>query len=167
METQIILNSYQAKQIIKRLAFEIYEHNYLETELILAGIYDKGYMLAQLLLEELQSINSRIIFKLVKVELDKFSPTQSDITLDTSIDSLKNKCVVLVDDVLNSGRTFAYSLKPFLAIEIKKIQVAVLVDRGHKSFPVASDFVGYSLSTTLKEHIEVKFDNNEVVVYLK
>ena len=70
--------------------------------------------------------------------------------------------------MLNSGRTLVYSLKPFLNIEIKKIQIAVLVDRGYKSFPVAADFVGYALSTTLKEHIEVVLDDQEKFgVYLK
>ncbi|MFN0047589.1 MAG: phosphoribosyltransferase family protein [Cytophagales bacterium] len=167
MENQIILSSQQVKQIIKRLAFEIYEHNYLEKEIILAGIFDKGYLLAAHLLAEFQAIGSRCQAKLLKVELDKFSPTQSAIKLDFAPELIKNKTVILIDDVLNSGRTLAYSLKPFLTVEIGKIQVAVLVDRGHKSFPVGADYVGYSLSTTLKEHIDVVFDEKDIVVYLK
>lgn len=162
----MVLTRQQASHIIKRLAYEIFEHNYLEKELVLAGIFDKGYLLADLLRKELAAITSKINFSLVKIALDKNSPTQSEIKLDSPIDLLKNKSIVLVDDVLNSSRTLAYSLKPFLNIEVKKIQVAVLVDRGHKSFPVAADFIGYSLSTTLKERIDVVFDSQGVVVYL-
>jgi len=167
VENQAILNSVQVKQIIKRLAYEIFENNYQERELIIAGIFDKGYLLADLLYNELKTITSSIQFSLLKVELDKNSLTQSEIKLNIPKESLKDKAIVLVDDVLNSGRTLAYSLKPFLNIEIKKIMVAVLVDRGHKSFPVSADFIGYSLSTTLKEHIEVVFTKGEAIVYLK
>lgn len=157
-----ILSKSQSNLIISRLAFEIFENNYLETELVLAGIYDKGYLLAKQLEQELKKIKPTLSIIFVKINLDKFAPTQSEILIDTDINEIKGKSVILVDDVLNSGRTLAYSLKPFLSVEIKRIQIAVLVDRGHKSFPVSADFVGYTLSTTLKEHIEVIFEDNAV-----
>lgn len=157
-----ILSKSQSNLIISRLAFEIFENNYLETELVLAGIYDKGYLLAKQLEQELKKIKPTLSIIFVKINLDKFAPTQSEILIDTDINAIKGKSVILVDDVLNSGRTLAYSLKPFLSVEIKRIQIAVLVDRGHKSFPVSADFVGYTLSTTLKEHIEVIFEGNVV-----
>lgn len=156
---QLILNKNQTIQRIKRIAFEIYENNYTEKEIVIAGIFDKGYLLAQLIEKELMVISTAKI-TLIKVSLDKNAPTQSEIALDKELSSLKNKTIVLVDDVLNSARTLAYSLKPFLTIEVKKIQVATLVDRGHKSFPIAADYVGYTLSTTLKEHIEVILDDS-------
>ncbi|MBY0427207.1 MAG: phosphoribosyltransferase, partial [Cytophagales bacterium] len=90
----------------------------------------------------------------------------SEITLDTELKTLKKKVVILVDDVLNSGRTMVYSLKPFLNIEIKKLQTATLVDRNHKTFPIKADYVGYSLSTTLQDHINVSFEGDEILVYL-
>jgi pyrimidine operon attenuation protein/uracil phosphoribosyltransferase len=74
---------------------------------------------------------------------------------------LRNKVIVLLDDVLNTGRTLAYSLKPFLNVEIKKLHTAVLVDRNHKQFPIAADYIGYALSTTIQEHIEVVLEDNE------
>jgi pyrimidine operon attenuation protein/uracil phosphoribosyltransferase len=67
----------------------------------------------------------------------------------------------VVDDVLNTGRTLMHSLKPLLAIEVKKIQIAVMVDRSHRAFPVAAGYVGYSLSTTIQEHIEVVLEEGE------
>jgi pyrimidine operon attenuation protein/uracil phosphoribosyltransferase len=167
VENHLILDKKQTIQKIKRIAFEIYENNFNEKELIVAGIYDKGYLLAQLLVKELETI-SPIKIQLIKVSLDKSAPLQSEISLDCDINTLKNKQILIVDDVLNSGRTLAYSLKPFLNIEIKRLQIAVLVDRGYKSFPVAADYTGYALSTTLKEHIEVILNNESSFgVYLK
>jgi pyrimidine operon attenuation protein / uracil phosphoribosyltransferase len=162
----LILDKKQTIQKIKRIAFEIYERNLNEKEIVIAGIYDKGYLFAEILQKELSSI-SKIKTTLVKITLDKLSPLQSEVTLDVDLKSLKKKTIILTDDVLNTGRTLAYSLKPFLNIEVKKIQVAVIVDREHKSFPVSPDYVGYSLSTTLKEHIEVNFDKNKFGVYLR
>jgi pyrimidine operon attenuation protein / uracil phosphoribosyltransferase len=162
----LILNKRETLQKIKRIAFEILESNLHEKEIIIAGIYDKGYMFAELLEKEFNLI-SKIKTTLVKVSLDKTSPMQSEITLDLDLKLLKNKTIILTDDVLNTGRTLAYCLKPFLNIPIKKLQVAVIVDRQHKLFPIDADFVGYSLSTTLKEHIEVNFDKANLGVYLK
>jgi pyrimidine operon attenuation protein/uracil phosphoribosyltransferase len=158
--TNRILDKKQVMQKIKRIAFEIYENNSEEKHLVIAGIYDKGYLFAQLLLKELKAI-SPLELTLVKITLDKFAPLQSEISLDCTSEFLENKTIILVDDVLNTGRTFAYSLKPFLNIEVKKIQTAVIVDRHHTVFPLSANYTGYSLATTLKEHINVILDNDE------
>ena len=161
-----ILNKKQVLQKVRRIAFEIYEQNFEEQEVIIAGIHDMGFTFATLLSNTLKEI-SPLEVKLVAITLDKFTPLQSEVKLDTSLDSLQNKVVILVDDVLNTGRTLAYSLKPFLNVSIKKLQVAVLVDRNHKTFPIAADFIGYSLSTTINEHIHVDLSNqNAFGVYL-
>ncbi len=156
----LILNKQQTLQKIRRIAFEIYENNFQEKEIVLAGIYDKGYLFAQLLQKELAAI-SPVQALLVKVTLDKFLPVQSDVMLDTDIKQIQNKSIILIDDVLNTGRTLAHSLKPFLNIEIKRIQTAVIVDRQHKQFPISADYTGYGLSTTIQEHIEVILDDPE------
>ena len=158
IDKTLILDKAQTLQKIKRIAYEIFEQNFKEKEIVLAGIFDKGYMFAELLRNELEAI-SPIKITLVKLTLDKFSPQQSEITLDVDVKTLKKKVVVVLDDVINSGRTLAYSLKPFLNIEIKKLQIAVIVDRGHKSFPVSADYVGYALATSLKEQIEVELED--------
>ncbi len=164
--TTLILTKEQTLKKIKRIAFEVYENNFQEEEIILAGIYDRGYTFARLLQQELHNI-SPLKTTLVKVSLDKYAPLQSDIVLDCEINRLRNKVIILLDDVLNTGRTFAYSLKPFLNIEVKKLQTAVLVDRNHKQFPISADYVGYALSTTIQEHIEVILDENDRLgVYL-
>ena len=119
-ERSLILDSAQVKQKIRRMAYEIYEHNFNEKVIVIAGIDGQGYMLAKLLIKEVESI-SPIKTILVKLTLDKSAPQQSDVTLDCNIKDLQRKCIILVDDVLNTGRTFAYGLKPFLSIEVQKI----------------------------------------------
>ena len=75
--------------------------------------------------------------------------------------------LVLVDDVLNSGATLIYAVKHFLNTEIKQFKTAVLINRNHKKYPVKADFKGISLSTSLQEHIEVRFEKDNDAVYLK
>ena len=75
----------------------------------------------------------------------------------------KNKSIVVVDDVLNTGKTLIHSTNFFLSKDLKKIQTAVLVNRNHKIYPIKADFKGISLSTSIKEHISVIFDENEGV----
>ena len=164
-ERSLILDAGQIKQKIRRMAFEVYEHNFKEKSVVIAGIDGQGYMLAKLLAKEIENI-SPLKTLLVKVAIDKALPQQSEVSLDCAIKDIKKKCIVLVDDVLNTGRTFAYSLKPFLTIEIKKIEIAVLVNRSHTLFPVYPQYTGYDLSTTLREHVEVVL-GKENAVYLK
>lgn len=161
-----ILDQKKIAQKTRRIAYEIYEQNFGETEIILVGIESMGSQFAQMIARQLTEI-SPLSVKLVKMQLDKFAPLQSEVKLDVSAEDLKDKNIIIVDDVLNTGRTLAYGLKPFLNISIKKLQVAVLVDRNHKSFPISADYVGYSLSTTINQHIEVLLDSENVGVYLE
>ncbi|MCU0444931.1 MAG: phosphoribosyltransferase [Microscillaceae bacterium] len=166
MTKKKLLDKTQISQKIRRMAFQIYENNFEESAIVFAGIAGTGYTLAQMIQAEFGQI-SPIPSVLCKVSLDKFHPVQSEVTIDVDIHSLADKTIVLVDDVLNTGRTFAYSLKPFLKIRIHKLQTAVLVDRGHKNFPISADYVGYALSTTLQEMITVVLaDESTLGVYL-
>jgi pyrimidine operon attenuation protein/uracil phosphoribosyltransferase len=144
------------------MAYEIYEHNFREKEVILAGIDGQGYVLAELLAKEMETISpSRP--QVVRISLDKTSPIQSDVTLDVDINDLRKKSIIIVDDVLNTGKTLACSMKPFLGIDVKKIEVAVLVNRSHTTFPILPTYTGYGLSTTLTEHVEVILGKNSAV----
>lgn len=165
-ELQLILDKKAVLQKIERIAHEIYEQNFQEKELIFIGIDPTGYHFAKLLLPFFTEI-SKIKVQLVKLSLDKDAPLQSEITLSEPEEILNNKSIVLFDDVLNTGRTLAYSLKPFLNKEIKKLQTAVVVDRNYPQFPISADFVGYALSTTLQEHVRVILEDEERMgVYL-
>ena len=163
-EKDLVLSGSQVSRKIKRMAFEIYERNIREKEVVLAGIDGQGYVLAGLLAKELKDI-SPLNVRVVRISLDKTKPLQSDITLDIQLNEVEKKCVVIVDDVLNTGKTLACSMKPFLGIEVRKIEVAVLVNRSHPTFPIMPTYTGYGLSTTLTEHVEVKL-GKEAGVYL-
>ena len=98
----------------------------------------------------------------MEIIVDKKNPI-NQVLLSKALDICKNKSVVVVDDVLNTGCTLIYAVTHFLSIQLKKFQTAVLVNRNHKNFPIKGDFKGISLSTSVKEHIDVKFGENEGV----
>ena len=150
----LVLNSVQVEQKIKRIAFEIYEHNFQEKRILLAGIDGQGYVFAKMLKEALEGI-SPISVKLLKVSLDKFSSKQGEVRLDVGEKELKNRCVVLIDDVLNTGKTLAFGMQPFLNAEIKRLEVAVLINRRHTQYPILPTYTGYALATMISEHVEV------------
>ncbi len=139
------------------MAYEIYENTFQEKELILIGIKNQGALLAKLLLKEMKKINS-IEYKVGEISLNKKTPLKEEVILSLSKEEISKKTVILVDDVLHSGKTLAYAMKPLLNHDLKKLQVCVLINRDHKSFPVTPDYIGLSLGTTLDEHIEVLLD---------
>ena len=161
----MILNHNEINHKIRRIAFQIYESNVNETEVVLAGIDKNGYILAKKLKTVLQKI-SDINPILCKVIIDKKKP-HLPITTSISVDDYKNKSLVLVDDVLNSGTTLIYGVKHFLDVPLKQFKTAVLVNRNHKKYPVKADFKGISLSTSLHEHVEVVLEGKNYKVFLK
>ncbi|WP_090704373.1 phosphoribosyltransferase family protein [Daejeonella rubra] len=162
----LILNKKQIQQRIDRMAYQILEDNLGEEELIMAGIVDKGYVIAKRLKTVLESI-SEIKVTLMKIEINK-DISHLDANADLDLDLVSNKVVILVDDVLNSGRALAYGLGVFLDIPLKKLRTLVLIDRSHRNFPVSPDFTGLELATILKEHVDVVLDekSEEDAVYL-
>ena len=144
-------------QKIKRIAFEIAEDNYDEAEIWIAGIcmQTEGYKLAKKLYEELKVILPNTKIHLTNIELDKNHPADSPVEMAMKDEDINGKSIILVDDVSNSGRTLLYAMKPILDHHPGKVQMAVLVERTHKRFPIQPDYVGLSLSTTIQEHITV------------
>jgi pyrimidine operon attenuation protein/uracil phosphoribosyltransferase len=161
VEKTLVLNTVQIQQKIRRMAFEVYENNAKEKLLILAGIEGQGHTFAKILAKEIKAI-AGIEVHVVKVSVDKLAETQSEVAIDAT-SSFKKKVVILVDDVLNSGRTLAYAMKPFLETGVKKMEVAVLVNRSHTLFPITPTYTGYELSTTLTDHVEVKLGKDASV----
>ncbi|HRN34920.1 MAG TPA: phosphoribosyltransferase family protein [Saprospiraceae bacterium] len=152
-----ILNTFQMNQKIRRISFEILERNLGEEEIYFIGINNCGYALAQLLSDMLNGLEyNEIKSSVTRIRVKADQPTASDIYLEgIDVDELDNKCLILVDDVANTGRTLFYAFQPLLRIIPRKLEVAVMVDRKHKLFPVHVDYVGLSLATTLKENIRV------------
>lgn len=162
----LILNKEQIQQKINRIAYQILEDNLDEQEIVLAGIWDRGYKLALRLKLVLSKI-SDLKITMLRIDLDRLN---SKLVANTDLEESqwKNKVIILVDDVLNSGKTLAYGLGVFLNTPHKKIRTVVLVDRSHKIFPIATDFVGLQLATILKEQVDVVMDveGEEDRVYL-
>ena len=140
------------------MAYEILENNIDENRIILAGIPENGTVIArniQKILSEISSIKT----ELIHISLDKRLP--KEVKLDKNVD-FNNQVVIIIDDVVNSGKTLLYAVKPFLEFQPKKIQTLVLVERSHNNFPVQPDYVGLSISTTLQEHIFVEVDGEKI-----
>ncbi|HWB62232.1 MAG TPA: phosphoribosyltransferase family protein [Chitinophagales bacterium] len=166
MKKVLILNNEEIKQKTRRIAYQVVEDNYDVDELVIIGIKPNGYSYAQQLKAEIEKIE-KIKVLLLELELNKLKPIEHEIKLELGKKSLDNKTVIVVDDVANTGKTLYYALKPVMEFSPRKVQAAVLVDRQHKLFPVAPDFVGLSLSTTMQEHIRVEFaPNGEGTAYL-
>ena len=162
---QIILNHQEINHKIRRIAYQIYENNVNETEVILAGIDANGYILAKKLkatLDKISDLNS----VLCKVVIDKKNPL-NPITTSVAPSDYSNKSIVLIDDVLNSGSTLIYGVKHFLDVPVTQFKTAVLVNRNHKKYPVKADFKGISLSTSLNEHVEVILTGKVFEAFLK
>lgn len=160
-----ILTNEQIVNKTRRIAYQIYEVNSNENEVIIAGIVGNGYVFAEKLTEILKEI-APFKITLCKVMIDKKNPLQT-ITTDIDVEDYKNKSLVLVDDVLDSGTTLMYGIKHFLEVPLQQFKTAVLVNRNHKKYPVKADFKGMSLSTSLEEHISVVFNKKESYAVLE
>ena len=165
VKNNIILNHNEINHKIRRIAYQIYETNVNENEVVLAGIDSNGYVFAEKLKKVLQKI-SDIKITLCKVIIDKRSPWL-DIKTSLSEEEYKNKSLVLVDDVLNSGTTLIYGVKHFLNVPLKQFKTAVLVNRNHKKYPIKADFKGISLSTSLHEHVRIQLEGKVFEAYLE
>jgi len=164
MDKKKILTNSQIKRKIKRISLQIIESNVEEKEVVLAGIEQNGFLLAKELnkmITELSNLN----INLCSLKIDKKNPLNN---ISTSLNSseYKNKSIVVVDDVLNSGSTLMYAVKHFLDTELRQLKTAVLVDRNHKKFPIKVDFKGVSLSTSIQNHVKVQFDKNSIEAFL-
>jgi pyrimidine operon attenuation protein/uracil phosphoribosyltransferase len=165
MTATSVLTLEQITQKINRIAVQIYERNHTAKEIVLAGIVGQGLKFAQRLATAVETL-SPIKIKLVTVQVDKQNPVGKRAVLSDDSVLQDGALVLVVDDVLNSGRTLIHALEPFLGTQLKALQTVVLVDRNHPSYPVKADYVGLSMATTIQEHIDVVLDEANEGVYL-
>jgi pyrimidine operon attenuation protein/uracil phosphoribosyltransferase len=159
----LILDKARIERKLLRMAWQIWEHNSTRDAVTLIGISDNGVHLAQRLADHLKGI-SPLAVTILRLDLDKRKPLESVIRLNAPI---KDDSLVLVDDVANSGKTLLYALKPLMDAEPEKILIAVLVERKHKSYPVAPDIIGQRVATTLQENILVSIEGDNIEAYLE
>ncbi|HZI69177.1 MAG TPA: phosphoribosyltransferase family protein [Hanamia sp.] len=159
MAAHQILSKEIALRKLQRMAYEIAERNIDEEQIILAGIKENGNIIAQILYSFLKEIFKGEVM-ILQITLDKRNPKIISVSEKINFD---DKVIIVTDDVANSGKTLLYALKPFLEFYPKKIQTLVLVERSYKEFPVATNYVGLSVSTAFTERIVVETSNSEIV----
>jgi len=162
-KSSLILDQLNIDKKITRIAWEIYEDNTQHDSIYLIGICGRGEILASKLGEEISKISS-IKVNLVVLNINKDNPIEVNLSFD--LKSLSNQVVVLVDDVLNTGKTLMYSCQFLLTINLLKLNTVVLVERLHNNYPIKANYVGLSLATTLQNYVTVILEGNRKGVYL-
>ena len=164
MKEKKILDKEEIEEKIKRISYEIYEENFDDKSILICGIEKNGSIIAKRIIKELESI-CNINIEFISIDLNKKKPLNT-VEIKYSKNNIKNKSIVLIDDVSNTGKTLIYVIKELIKFEPKKINTAVLVNRDHTLFPIKINFIGLSLSTSIKSHIEVNLGNKDIGAYL-
>lgn len=168
-ETTEILDNTAVQRALTRIAHEILERNKGTDDLVLIGIRTGGDYLAAMLQQKIAEIEG------VKVPLGTIDITMYRDDLGSRNDlvmgqtdirfPLGDRRVVLVDDVLFTGRTIRAAMDALIDLgRPRNIQLAILIDRGHRELPIRPDYIGRNLPTARSEQIEVEFDEQHVPV---
>ncbi len=165
-EKATVLNESDMDRIVKRIAHEIIERNKGSRNLVFLGIQKKGIPLAERIREHIKDLEKteidfgKLDISFYRDDIDKKIKTDFNIT-DIPFE-IKDKDIILVDDVLFTGRTIRAALDAIMDFgRPKSIQLVVLIDRGHRELPIRADYVGKNLPTSLNEYVEVKFKEIE------
>ena len=170
----VLMDEAAVVRVLVRVAHEILEKNRGTEDLVLLGIKRRGVPMAERIRENIKGIEGTDVpcgsldITLYRDDLTELSPDASVVSSDFPCD-IVNKNVILVDDVLFTGRTVRAAIEAILDKgRPRSIQLAVLVDRGHRELPIRADYVGKNVPTSLKERIEVALAeiDGETGVYL-
>jgi pyrimidine operon attenuation protein/uracil phosphoribosyltransferase len=174
VEKSRIMDAAAMKRALRRLATEIVEKNHGAADLYLVGIRRRGVPLAERLCDKIEQLEgTRPLYGIIDITLyrDDLSTVGANPVVNRTelTEDIEGKNIVLVDDVLYTGRTIRAALDQLMDFgRPKKVQLAVLVDRGteHRELPIQADFVGKYVSTKQSEIIKVmlkEFDEVEAV----
>ena len=161
----LIMSPQRVEHKLQRIARQIREKHFDEEELLIIGVREDGERIAQRLRSILEDLGSFRI-RSASVSLNKRDPLASEPEASIAHEDLDDRTVILVDDVVNSGRTLAHTTKALLARPLANLTTVALVDREHHRFPIRADLVGTTLATTMKQHIEVEQEGSGEQVYL-
>ncbi|MFM2037729.1 MAG: hypothetical protein RL432_668 [Bacteroidota bacterium] len=162
---QLLLEHPEIERKIFRLAYQILEQTIHQHHLFIGGIQGNGLILAKRLKEIMDEHGGPDVV-VFEIYINKDEPWSEPIKLSIDESTFKNGYIILVDDVINSGKTMQYALIKFLQQATHAIKVLTLVDRQHRRFPIKADFVGLSLSTTLKNRVEIDLNNNKYFAFM-
>ena len=160
----LIFDEKKIKYCTNRIAYQIYESNITSEEIFLVSIAENGSVFAKEIEKNLNEI-TKIKITTLKLKIDKKNPGNK-ISLNSKVENLENKSIVIIDDVLNTGLVLAHALKFLLTVHIKQIKIAVLVNREHNKFPIKADYKGISLSTSVNETVKVNLIGKQRGIYL-
>ena len=159
----IILNHQDIKLKTDRLAYAILEETYSDKQIVFAGIEPRGIILSERLYTIFCNV-SGYQPDMLSISHQTTPEGVISVRFNHPAEMLSGKTIILIDDVLNSGRTMAAALSEIMKYPVKRVKTVVLVDRDHKDFPLKADFVGLSLSTNLKDHVSVEFGSEDKAV---
>lgn len=159
-KSEKILDDKKIKKILKRIAYQILEDNLNESEIFLIGIKNNGFEIAQLIKVELEKI-SNIEIQMYPLIIDK-KDLNKKILKEINLKKMSNKTAILVDDVLNTGKTLIHAVKYILNTPLSRLITVVLIDRNHKKFPIKADIKGISVSTSIEQRINLVIENNKL-----
>lgn len=174
MSEKVLLSPVEISRSLTRIAHEIIEKNEGAQDIILAGMLTRGMPLAERIASIINKFEN-IYIPVVKLDFRYYRDDISNSTLaipeihetDIPID-ITGKIVVLVDDVLFTGRSIRAAMDALVHIgRPKRVQLAVLIDRGHREFPIKADFIGKNIPSSTDERIQVKLtetDNLDSVI---
>lgn len=162
VERTLILDHERVQRKLRRIAIQLHEEHWSAGGLVLAGIAPRGIKLAQRL-ARLLTETAALKVDVMELTLDKDKPLSTPPKAGPGAAALRGRTVVLVDDVLMSGRTLMHAAAFLIAQDPARLTTVVLVDRRHRTFPIRADIVGLTLSTTLQEHISVELGRRDGV----
>ncbi len=148
-----LLNHDQVCAIVRRIAFQVAESHSQERELVLVGLNERGWFIAQIMHRELVQVLPHL-----QIHMQQVSSIGALKLNDEYTHQVQGKCAVIVDDVINSGHSVMGILSLYHQAGARIIQTAFLAEREYRSFPVTANWVGRSVATTLQDH--VYFDNS-------
>ena len=156
---KIIIDSETIKRTVRRISYEIIEKNKSLEDIVILGIKTRGVNLANRIVENIEAIEGVTV---PNGDLD-ITPYRDDIEEKREVTlpelDVVNKTVILVDDVLYTGRTIRAAMDAVMDIgRASKIQLAVLVDRGHRELPITANYVGKNIPTSKTEKVSVLFE---------
>jgi len=174
-EKTVVMGESEIKRTLVRIAHEIVEKNKGATNLALIGVRTRGVFLAERLAQEIFKIEKKEIpvgildITLYRDDLSLVARQPLVVKTEIPFDVSKKK-IVLIDDVLYTGRTIRAAMDAIVDLgRPQVIQLAVLIDRGHREFPIRADYIGKNLPTSRKEMVKVKLkeiDGEDKVVIM-
>lgn len=169
MEKAVLFNSESAQRLVSRMAYEIVEENKGSENMVIIGIQERGVLFAKALRNKINEIEG-VMLPVGSIDItfyrdDLTRLNDHPVIKETDVPfAIEDKNIILVDDVLFSGRTVNAAIKELFDMgRPARIRLAVLVDRGHHELPIRADYCGKDVPTALDEYIEADISEDGVI----